>query len=207
MQQFARIRTKDSIVPVVLKDGNHLDLVDREQHVAGVALLLDLTVQLGPEVERLDVLLVVEASGGDLPHAVDRPEVGEVAGGRAQPAGAHRVENADGDCARRDVRSEGAKILAYLSTHMTLLPGDLPATGTSPGVGFGKNRIMSPGNVLECDVAQLGAQQHEIRERLTDEHGFARSGRDRAPQRAQHDRASAIARLAAWGRVPTGSSL
>jgi 2,4-didehydro-3-deoxy-L-rhamnonate hydrolase len=55
------------------------------------------------------------------------------------------------------------EMLAYFSTHMTLLPGDLLATGTPPGVGFGKNRFMQPGDVLECGIAQLGAQRHEIR--------------------------------------------
>ncbi len=47
---------------------------------------------------------------------------------------------------------------------MTLLPGDLLATGTPPGVGFGKNRFLSPGDVLECGIANLGSQRHEIRD-------------------------------------------
>jgi 2,4-didehydro-3-deoxy-L-rhamnonate hydrolase len=53
-------------------------------------------------------------------------------------------------------------MVAYFSTHMTLLPGDLIATGTPPGVGFGKNRFMSVGDVLECGITHLGAQRHEI---------------------------------------------
>ena len=55
------------------------------------------------------------------------------------------------------------EMVAYFSTHMVLTPGDLLATGTPPGVGFGKNRYMTPGDVLECGVAELGAQRHEIR--------------------------------------------
>ncbi|MEJ0065278.1 MAG: fumarylacetoacetate hydrolase family protein, partial [Caulobacteraceae bacterium] len=54
------------------------------------------------------------------------------------------------------------EMLAYFSTHMALLPGDLLASGTPPGVGFGKNRFLSPGDVLECGIAKLGAQRHEI---------------------------------------------
>ena len=53
-------------------------------------------------------------------------------------------------------------MLAYFSTHMALLPGDLLATGTPPGVGFGKNRFMAVGDVLECGISELGAQRHEI---------------------------------------------
>ena len=56
-----------------------------------------------------------------------------------------------------------SEMLAYFSTHMTLLPGDLLATGTPPGVGFGKNRFLAPGDILECGIAQLGAQRHEIK--------------------------------------------
>jgi 2,4-didehydro-3-deoxy-L-rhamnonate hydrolase len=54
------------------------------------------------------------------------------------------------------------QLLAYFSTHMTLLPGDLLATGTPPGVGFGKNRFMQVGDVLECGITHLGAQRHDI---------------------------------------------
>ena len=56
-----------------------------------------------------------------------------------------------------------SEMLAYFSAHMTLLPGDLLATGTPPGVGFGKNRFLSPGDVLECGIANLGAQRHDVR--------------------------------------------
>ena len=55
------------------------------------------------------------------------------------------------------------EMVAYFSTHMVLLPGDLLATGTPPGVGFGKNLFMTVGDVLECGIAHLGAQRHEIR--------------------------------------------
>jgi 2,4-didehydro-3-deoxy-L-rhamnonate hydrolase len=54
------------------------------------------------------------------------------------------------------------EMLAYFSTHMTLFPGDILATGTPPGVGFGKNRYMAVGDVLECGITYLGAQRHEI---------------------------------------------
>jgi 5-carboxymethyl-2-hydroxymuconate isomerase len=54
------------------------------------------------------------------------------------------------------------EMLAYFSHYMTLTPGDLLATGTPPGVGFGKNRFMQVGDVLECGITHLGAQRHEI---------------------------------------------
>jgi 2,4-didehydro-3-deoxy-L-rhamnonate hydrolase len=55
------------------------------------------------------------------------------------------------------------EMVAYFSTHMVLYPGDLLAMGTPPGVGFGKNKFMAVGDVLECGIEHLGAQRHEIR--------------------------------------------
>jgi 2-keto-4-pentenoate hydratase/2-oxohepta-3-ene-1,7-dioic acid hydratase in catechol pathway len=54
------------------------------------------------------------------------------------------------------------EMVAYFSTPMILFPGDLLATGTPPGVGFGKNRFMAIGDVLECGIEHLGAQRREI---------------------------------------------
>ena len=54
------------------------------------------------------------------------------------------------------------EMLAYFSRHMTLVPGDILATGTPPGVGMGKNRFMAVGDILECGITHLGSQRHEI---------------------------------------------
>jgi 2,4-didehydro-3-deoxy-L-rhamnonate hydrolase len=54
------------------------------------------------------------------------------------------------------------EMLAYFSHHMPMVPGDVLATGTPPGVGMGKNRFMAIGDVLECGITNLGAQRHTI---------------------------------------------
>jgi 2,4-diketo-3-deoxy-L-fuconate hydrolase len=54
------------------------------------------------------------------------------------------------------------EMLAYFSHHMRMVPGDILATGTPPGVGMGKNRFMAVGDILECGITNLGAQRHEI---------------------------------------------
>ena len=54
------------------------------------------------------------------------------------------------------------EMLAYFSHHMRMLPGDILATGTPPGVGMGKNKFLAPGDVLECGISHLGAQRHDI---------------------------------------------
>jgi 2,4-didehydro-3-deoxy-L-rhamnonate hydrolase len=54
------------------------------------------------------------------------------------------------------------ELLAYFSRYMRMVPGDILATGTPPGVGMGKNKFIAVGDILECGITNLGAQRHEI---------------------------------------------
>ncbi|MBP2150501.1 fumarylacetoacetate hydrolase family protein [Xanthobacter flavus] len=57
------------------------------------------------------------------------------------------------------------ELIAYCSRYMTLLPGDIIATGTPPGVGMGMKPEpvwLRPGDVVELEIAGLGRQRQEI---------------------------------------------
>jgi len=56
--------------------------------------------------------------------------------------------------------------IAYLSLGMTLLPGDIIATGTPEGVGFARTppEFLQPGDVVACKIERIG----EIRNRIVD---------------------------------------
>lgn len=45
------------------------------------------------------------------------------------------------------------QIIATLSSYMTLLPGDVIATGTPAGVGASRNRFLKRGDALEIEIA------------------------------------------------------
>jgi 2-keto-4-pentenoate hydratase/2-oxohepta-3-ene-1,7-dioic acid hydratase in catechol pathway len=51
-----------------------------------------------------------------------------------------------------------AATVMHLSTGMTLLPGDIIATGTPSGVGFARTppEYLKPGDVVECEVEHIG---------------------------------------------------
>ena len=51
-----------------------------------------------------------------------------------------------------------ARLVSYISTYMTLEPGDIIATGTPAGVGFKRDPIvrLNPGDVLETEIEELG---------------------------------------------------
>ena len=57
-----------------------------------------------------------------------------------------------------------AEIVSYLSRFMTLLPGDVIATGTPQGVGLGMKpqRFLKPGDRIELEVQGLGRQTQAV---------------------------------------------
>ena len=55
-----------------------------------------------------------------------------------------------------------AQIVSYLSRFMTLLPGDVIATGTPQGVGMGRGRFLNVGDRIRLGVEGLGEQQQIV---------------------------------------------
>lgn len=57
-----------------------------------------------------------------------------------------------------------AQAISYITEFMTLLPGDIIATGTPEGVGLGMKppQFLRAGDKVRCAVAGLGEQRHEV---------------------------------------------
>ena len=55
-------------------------------------------------------------------------------------------------------------LLAFLSRFMTLMPGDIIATGTPPGVGLGRDPPLwlKDGDVIECEIDGIGTLSNPI---------------------------------------------
>jgi len=56
------------------------------------------------------------------------------------------------------------KIVSYLSELMTLMPGDVIATGTPPGVGAGMKppKFLNVGDVVTLGIEGLGEQRQTV---------------------------------------------
>jgi 2-keto-4-pentenoate hydratase/2-oxohepta-3-ene-1,7-dioic acid hydratase in catechol pathway len=56
------------------------------------------------------------------------------------------------------------QLIEWLSRGMTLLPGDVVATGTPAGVGFARNppEYLRPGDVVECEVEGVGTLRNRV---------------------------------------------
>jgi len=55
-----------------------------------------------------------------------------------------------------------AQQIAHLSTVMTLMPGDLLATGTCAGVGVASNKFLQPGDVVRVEIDGIGYIENRI---------------------------------------------
>lgn len=57
------------------------------------------------------------------------------------------------------------ELVSFVSRYMTLLPGDILATGTPPGVGLGRKPpiFLKPGDQVRLGIEGLGEQHQEIR--------------------------------------------
>jgi 2-keto-4-pentenoate hydratase/2-oxohepta-3-ene-1,7-dioic acid hydratase in catechol pathway len=58
-----------------------------------------------------------------------------------------------------------AKLVSHVSHYMTLLPGDIIATGTPPGVGLGIKPtpvFLKPGDVMTLNIQGLGEQKQKV---------------------------------------------
>jgi 2-keto-4-pentenoate hydratase/2-oxohepta-3-ene-1,7-dioic acid hydratase in catechol pathway len=57
-----------------------------------------------------------------------------------------------------------SKIVSYLSRFMTLMPGDIIATGTPPGVGMGMKpqQVLAPGDEMHLSIEGLGEQRQKV---------------------------------------------
>ncbi len=55
-------------------------------------------------------------------------------------------------------------LIAWLSRGLTLLPGDVIATGTPSGVGFARTppEFLRPGDVVECEVEGIGTLRNRV---------------------------------------------
>ena len=63
----------------------------------------------------------------------------------------------------RDLIFAVPETIAWLSRTLTLLPGDIIATGTPAGVGASKNRFLRDGDTVAVEVDGLGAVVNEVR--------------------------------------------
>lgn len=56
-----------------------------------------------------------------------------------------------------------AEAIVYISSVLTLEPGDVISMGTPSGVGMARNRLLRDGDVIECGVSGIGSLRNTVR--------------------------------------------
>jgi 2-keto-4-pentenoate hydratase/2-oxohepta-3-ene-1,7-dioic acid hydratase in catechol pathway len=151
------------IVLVIGKEGRRIAERDAWSHVAGLSLMNEGSVRDWLRHSKFNVTpgKNFEHSGSLGPWLVTTDEI---------PAGAelHLTTHVNGELRQDDTTANlifpFAKLIAYLSTFMRLLPGDLIATGTPTGAGarFDPPKYLRGGDVVEVHVPQLGTLRNPI---------------------------------------------
>ncbi len=57
-----------------------------------------------------------------------------------------------------------AAIIAFISQSVTLLPGDVIATGTAEGIGMALGKLLRPGDTLAAAVEGIGVLRNTMTE-------------------------------------------
>ncbi|WP_336492386.1 fumarylacetoacetate hydrolase family protein [Methylobacterium nigriterrae] len=84
------------------------------------------------------------------------------------PADLHLTTRVNGvvkqDASTKQMYFKVARIIAELSRGLTLMPGDIIATGTPPGVGNARKppEYLKPGDVMETEIAGIGTLRNLI---------------------------------------------
>jgi 2,4-didehydro-3-deoxy-L-rhamnonate hydrolase len=55
-----------------------------------------------------------------------------------------------------------AAVIEFISSFVTLVPGDVISTGTTAGVGAAKNKYLKPGDVLEAEIGNIGVLRNPV---------------------------------------------
>ena len=70
--------------------------------------------------------------------------------------------NVEQDAKATDMIFPVAAIVSFISSFVTLLPGDVIATGTPEGVGSGKGKFLKSGDLLEAEIQRIGVLRNPV---------------------------------------------
>ncbi len=161
----AELDYESELAVIIGRGGRGIAREDALDHVWGYTIVDDVTardVQRDHKQWLLGKSLDTHAPMG--PWAVTADEVGD-SGGLAALEVSSTVNGEPRQKAPvADLIFDVPELIRVISAGITLLPGDIIATGTPAGVGIGFDppRFLAPGDVVECAISGLGALRNTI---------------------------------------------
>ncbi|MHC1562241.1 fumarylacetoacetate hydrolase family protein [Actinomycetospora sp. C-140] len=159
----AELDYEAELAVIIGRGGRGIPYDDAMDHVWGYTIVDDVTardVQRDHKQWLLGKSLDTHAPMG--PWAVSKDEIDDL--------GALEVSSTvNGEPRQKapvaDLIFDVPELIRVISAGMTLLPGDVIATGTPAGVGIGFDppRFLRPGDIVECAITGLGAIRNTVR--------------------------------------------
>jgi 2-keto-4-pentenoate hydratase/2-oxohepta-3-ene-1,7-dioic acid hydratase in catechol pathway len=149
---------------VIGKRGRNIPEADAPAHIFGYTVLNDVSARDLQKTAHGGQWFKGKSLDG---HAPMGPWI--VPAADLDPANLRLTLRVDGaikqDGSTRDMYFKIPRIVAELSRGLTLEPGDVIATGTPSGVGMGRTppEWLKPGDVMETEIAGIGAMRNLIR--------------------------------------------
>ena len=146
---------------IIGKGGRHIAKGQALDHVAGYACFNDASVRDFQIKHSFSVGKNFPSTGGFGPWLMPRRE-------SPNPSGLTVVTRINGVEVQRGATSDMivdvSSLISYVSGFTTLAPGDVIATGTPAGVGFGRKpqRWLKPGDTVEVDIAGVGLLRNAV---------------------------------------------
>jgi 2-keto-4-pentenoate hydratase/2-oxohepta-3-ene-1,7-dioic acid hydratase in catechol pathway len=158
----AELDYEAELAVIIGRAGRGIPPEDAHAHVWGYTIINDVTardLQRDHEQWLLGKSLDTFAPMG--PWAVTADEVGD-------PTGLEVSSTVNGQPRQKasvaDLIFDIPELIRVISAGITLLPGDIIATGTPAGVGIGFHppQFLKPGDVVECAISGIGAIRNTI---------------------------------------------
>lgn len=158
-QGIGRVDFEGELAVVISTGGRNLSEAEALSHVAGYTLLNDVTAR---DAQRRAIAKSLpwflsksyDTFGPLGPYIVTPDEVGD-------PSALTLTLSVNGEIKQQAVLSEMLfsipALIAYLSKHIALAPGDVIATGTPPGVG-----PLHPGDLVEVRIPEIGTLENPV---------------------------------------------
>jgi 2-keto-4-pentenoate hydratase/2-oxohepta-3-ene-1,7-dioic acid hydratase in catechol pathway len=147
---------------IIGKPGRHIGVEDAWNYVAGYTCFNDGTIrEYQSHTSQFWPGKSFEASGSMGPWMVTPDEIGDVT---QQSLTTRIMGNVEQQATIDNLAISIPEIIAYASTVLTLLPGDVIATGTPGGVGkFRKPQLyLKPGMVAEVEISGIGILSNTV---------------------------------------------
>jgi 2-keto-4-pentenoate hydratase/2-oxohepta-3-ene-1,7-dioic acid hydratase in catechol pathway len=162
---------------VIGKPGRHIARGQALDHVAGYACFNDVSVRDFQIKHSFSVGKNFPATGGFGPWLMRRRE-------SPNPSDLTVVTRINGVEVQRGATSDMivdvSSLISYVSGFTALVPGDVIATGTPAGVGFGRKPQLwlKPGDIVEVDIAGIGLLRNPVVDEVEELPAEARMGHE-----------------------------